>query len=216
LEAARGRWVQKNSLSPFEARFEQFKLEEESSVAAMRSQGIKMGTYNLVTCFGGLEQVMSSEQIIKRILQHAADLLKIGGYFFGICADSSHIWSKAQTSNKYTRKRTKIVQVTDKVEFIFHSDKFQFCGTKYTLQMEGKKEEQYLVHFPSFRKIAEEIGFKMLEITNCNAFYEDHKQNYSELLKELGVLRKNQKYKIKPEQKEIIGFYTTFVFQKVK
>jgi len=82
--------------------------------------------------------------------------------------------------------------------------------------MEGKKEEQYLVHFPSFRKIAEEIGFKMLEITNCNAFYEDHKQNYSELLKELGVLRKNQKYKIKPEQKEIIGFYTTFVFQKVK
>jgi len=54
----------------------------------------------------------------------------------------------------------------------------------------------------------------MLEITNLIEFYEDHRKNYSELLKALGVL--NKQSKIEPSQKDLIGMFTTFCFQKVE
>jgi len=54
----------------------------------------------------------------------------------------------------------------------------------------------------------------MLEITNLTEFYEDHRKNYAELLKSLGVL--NKQGKIEPQQKDLIGLFTTFCFQKVE
>jgi len=43
-------------------------------------------------------------------------------------------------------------------------------------------------------------------------FYEDHRKNYAEQLKGLGVL--NKQGKIEPQQKDLIGLYTTFCFQR--
>jgi hypothetical protein len=52
----------------------------------------------------------------------------------------------------------------------------------------------------------------MLEATNLTEFYEDHRKNYADQLKSLGVL--NKQGKIEPQQKELIGLFTTFCFQK--
>jgi hypothetical protein len=52
----------------------------------------------------------------------------------------------------------------------------------------------------------------MLEITNLIEFYEDHRKNYNEHLKGLGVL--NKQGKIEAGQKDVIGLYTTFCFQR--
>ncbi len=61
--------------------------------------------------------------------------------------------------------------------------------------------------------MANEAGFAMLEITNLLDFFNDHRKNYGDLLKALNVLGKDGK--IEPVQKDIIGMYAIFVFQKI-
>jgi hypothetical protein len=83
------------------------------------------------------------------------------------------------------------------------------------MKMEGSPEvQEYLVHFPSLIKLADEVGFTMLEIVNLFEFYEENKKNYGEQLKQLGVL--NSQKKIDQNQKELIALHTAFMFQKRK
>jgi len=63
-------------------------------------------------------------------------------------------------------------------------------------------------------RLAASFGLNMLDITNLNDFYDDHKKNFNEQLKQLNVLSKQGK--IEQPQKDLIGMYTTFCFQKVE
>jgi len=95
----------------------------------------------------------------------------------------------------------------------FHDDKFEHFGSGYTMKIEGGQElKEFLVHFPSFIKLAGKVGLTMLEISNLLEFYDENKKNYGEQLKQLNVLNKEQK--IEGKQKDLIGLYTTFIFQK--
>jgi len=70
------------------------------------------------------------------------------------------------------------------------------------------------VHFPTLIKLAQDIGMNMLEITNLCEFYEDNRKHYAEHLKTTVLI--NKQGKIEPAQKDLIGLYTTFVFQKTE
>ncbi len=44
------------------------------------------------------------------------------------------------------------------------------------MRLEGDPEvQEYLVHFPSLRALAEQVGLIMLEITNLTEFFEEHR-----------------------------------------
>jgi len=171
--------------------------------------------FDNVCCFNGMQFCFEDKDKAYKFFENVASVfLKSGGYFFfGILPDSSSIWYKAQ---KVILGRTdKTLSIKGELYTIqFPNEDFNYFGTKYIMKMEGNVEqEEYLVHFPTLVSIAESVGLSMLEISNLTEFYEDHRKNYGELLKSLGVL--NKQGKIEPQQKDLIGLFTTFCFQKV-
>jgi hypothetical protein len=86
------------------------------------------------------------------------------------------------------------------------------------MKLDGDFEQYFLVHFPTLLAEASAVGLEMQEISNFNEFIEDHKKNYGDQLKRMGVLPPTKpnhpKAKILPEQREIAGLFATFVFQK--
>jgi len=208
LEEAKERWLQKKE--PFPAQFLQLDLFTENSQKIIP----KGELFDNVCCFNNLEYSFETKEKAQMFLENVASILKPGGYFFGILPDSSAIWYKAQ--KVILGKTDKSLSIKgDLFTIQFLNEDFHHFGTSYTMKMEGSPEQQeYLVHFPSFVSVADSVGLTMLEITNLVEFYEDHRKNYSELLKALGVL--NKQGKIEPQQKDIIGLYTVFCFQRTE
>jgi len=165
-----------------------------------------------VVCFQGLDPILESTESIKTVLQNVSFLLKEGGYFFGIFMDSSAIWSAVQKSLVDSRSlpsvSTKLFQIH------FQSAEFQHVGCPYNFTLDQKVNSYFLIHLPTFCRIAEEYHLKVISLINCTEFYEDHKKNFGELLNRALQQGKTERT-IDPDQKQIIGFYTTFVFQKI-
>jgi len=207
LKEAQERWSQKKE--PFPGKFLCFDILKDNIEKVIP----KGEVFDNVCCFNGI-QYCSDKEKMNILLENIVSVLKTGGYFFGILPDSSAIWYKAQ---KVILGRTdKALMIKGDLYTVhFPREEFDYFGTQYVMRMEGYTEQQqeYLIHFPSFVRAAESVGLNMLEITNLIDFYEDHKKNYAELLKSLGVLTKQGK--IEPQQKDLIGLHTTFCFQKV-
>jgi len=125
--------------------------------------------------------------------------------------DSSAIWSSVQKSLIDAKSKPQVESKHFQIHF--QTSDFQHIGCPYTFTIDGKTYSHYLIHLPTFTKIAQENGLEVMNIMNCNEFYEDHKKNFGELLHR--ALQQG-KAVIDQEQKAIIGFYTTFILQKIK
>jgi len=131
-------------------------------------------------------------------------------YFFGIMNDSGSIWIQAQKSLLKTSSKIPKIQ-TKNLTVRFTSPTIDEIGTEYTWEAEKKSSTFFLVHIPTLTKIARKNGFIVLSIQNLNDFYEDHRGNFSELLNR--AIPRDQ-FSVDAEHKHVMGFYTTFVFQK--
>eukprot|EP01100_Stratorugosa_tubuloviscum_P000954 TRINITY_DN1211_c0_g2_i1.p1 TRINITY_DN1211_c0_g2~~TRINITY_DN1211_c0_g2_i1.p1 ORF type:complete len:294 (+),score=124.51 TRINITY_DN1211_c0_g2_i1:62-883(+) len=164
-----------------------------------------------IAAFNGLAESFENEIKVKAFLENAARRLKKNGFFFGIVADSSSIWCKIQKDQKslfpsIAKGEYYSIEFENKIE--------SFFGVKYTLTIKDvQKKTEYLVHFPSLIRIAKLVGFEVLEISNFCEFYEENKWNYIDYLNALRVLDKENE--INPNQIEIIGLFTTFIFRKL-
>jgi len=171
------------------------------------------GGYDHVACFQGLDQIMSSVDSIQMVLHSVSYILKDGGYFFGIMMDSSAIWSSVQKSlldsNSLPKSQSKLFVIQ------FQSANFEHTGCSYTYSMDQRTNLHYLIHLPTLIQFAKKQNLRVLSLVNCNEFYEDHKKHFGDLLNRAFQVNSSEKLTIDPEQKQIIGFYTTFVFQKV-
>jgi len=165
--------------------------------------------YNHVCCFEGLDEVLDSEEAIAKLFKNVYSLLKEGGYFFGIVQDSASIWSQAQKSLLKTAKLPKIQSKNSLIQF--YDTDFPNIGCKYSWTIDKKTSNYYLVHVQTFRKMAQKHGFVVLSLQNFNEFYEDHKKNFLDLLNRAVP---KDKLTVEPEHRQVIGFFTTFVFQK--
>jgi len=99
----------------------------------------------------------------------------------------------------------------------FVDSDFGHFGAQYSFKVDGTTEiheNEYLVHFPSLIRLANEFGLAMLEIINLTDFLDAHKKNYGEQLKTLKVY--NKEGKIEDAQRDIIGLNAAFVFQKTQ
>jgi len=173
--------------------------------------------FDCVVCFNGLDSVLIDESAMRFLFSNVSTMLKNDGYFFGVMNDSSEIWSRAQKLIiQKSRGHDKQIKIQSKLYSItFETEEFSNIGCPYDYLLDGfKVVRHYLIHFPSFRRIANEYHLEVVSISNCNEFYEDYKKYYPELLQQLGVLSQKNKKGLISEQKEITGIYTNFVIQK--
>lgn len=86
-------------------------------------------------------------------------------------------------------------------------------GTPFTNKLDDQKIDGYLIHIPTFTASARKFGLEVVSLLNCNEFYEDYKRTFAEDLSKLG--NSTGKFSILPDQKPIIGLFTTFVLKKI-
>eukprot|EP01128_Nolandella_sp_AFSM9_P007985 TRINITY_DN456_c0_g1_i1.p1 TRINITY_DN456_c0_g1~~TRINITY_DN456_c0_g1_i1.p1 ORF type:complete len:263 (-),score=42.75 TRINITY_DN456_c0_g1_i1:1145-1933(-) len=158
--------------------------------------------YDHVCCFQGLDEECDSLAKMQQLFLNAAALLKPGGYFFGIVADSSELWKVAQKGKRGTDKLFQLQ---------FLDTNFQLTGSEYTLHVDRKTHHRYLINIPTFCKAAAEADFEVTSFQNCLSFYEDYRKKFSEGLRALQV---DGKVSLRDDQSKLVGLYTTFCFRK--
>lgn len=214
LSEAKERWEKKNK--PFQAEFYQFDPTVQFIETIFNTEELKLenqGKIDCVASFCPIQQIISTQKQLEILFKNVSWLIKPGGTFIGLLPDSSAIWSRAQ--KKTTDKReTALSMKTDLYEIQFENQNFDLTNTSYRIKLAGDKDfvSEFLIHFPSLISIAQEVGFRMLAITNLNEFYEEHHRVLKDML-ETTVLKDG---KIDSNQKDLIGLYCCFVFQKLK
>ncbi|KAK9282697.1 hypothetical protein L1049_010917 [Liquidambar formosana] len=181
---------------------------------------------DIVCCLQHLQLCFETEERARRLLHNVSSLLKPGGYFFGITPDSSTIWAKYQKNveayhNKSTSMKPNIVPNCIRSEsymitFEVEEEKFPFFGKKYQLKFASdmSTETHCLVHFPSLIRLAREAGLEYVEIQNLTEFYDDNRAQFAGMLLNSGPNLVDPRGRLLPRSYDVLGLYTTFIFQK--
>ncbi|KAE9465378.1 hypothetical protein C3L33_02717, partial [Rhododendron williamsianum] len=142
---------------------------------------------DIVCCMQHLQLCFETEEKARRLLHNVSSLLKPGGYFLGICPDSSTIWAKYQKNveayhNRSSSMKANLVPNCIRSEsymitFEVEEEKFPFFGKKYQLKFssDSSAETHCLVHFPSLIRLARETGLDYVEMQNLTEFYDDNR-----------------------------------------
>ncbi|KAL0298970.1 UNVERIFIED_CONTAM: cap guanine-N7 methyltransferase 2 [Sesamum radiatum] len=136
--------------------------------------------------------------------------------------------------------RSESYMITFEVE---EENMFPFFGKKYQLKFAGdmSAETHCLVHFPSLIRLAREAGLEYVEIQNLTEFYDDNSFALPDLLHDSGLLYQldcspflisllraqlagmlmdaghnlvDQRGRLLQRSYDVLGLYTTFIFQK--
>ncbi|XP_034203068.1 mRNA cap guanine-N7 methyltransferase 2 isoform X2 [Prunus dulcis] len=167
-----------------------------------------------------------TEERARKLLFNVSSLLKPGGYFFGITPDSSTIWAKYQKNveayhNRSSGMKPNIVPNCIRSEnymitFEVEDEKFPLFGKKYQLKFANdiSPEIHCLVHFPSFIRLAREAGLEYVEIQNLTEFYDDNRAQFAGMIMNFGPNLVDPRGRLLPRSYDVLGLYTTFIFQK--
>eukprot|EP00741_Cyanophora_paradoxa_P016846 tig00020943_g16270.t1 len=201
VDVAREKWQQKGK--PFAAEFEVF-----DAAAGHIEDVVHDLTFHAVFCAGPLERSFASEESARALLKNAALRLRSHGFLFGSMPDSSAIWYRAQKSSSGVRGEGYSIR--------FEGDFLPF-GTRATIKFDdgAPATSDYLVHFPTLIRLGREYGLKLIEATNLLEFFEDHKRKNLGMLVSEKVADKKGRL-LHKSTAELLGLYTTFVFQKVE
>ncbi|EEC74116.1 hypothetical protein OsI_09172 [Oryza sativa Indica Group] len=214
---ARELWESRKKL--FTSEFIELDPSADDFEAQMQEKGIQA---DIVCCMQHLQLCFESEEHAQKLLNNVSSLLKPGGYFVGIIPDSSTIWTKYQKNVEASHnKGLKTVPNSIRSEnyvitFEVEEEKFPFFGKKYQLKFanESMFENHCLVHFPSFMRLAREAGLEYVEIQNLTEFYDDNRTQFAPLLGGYGSSLVDPRGKLVARSFDILGLYSTFVFQK--
>lgn len=188
--------------------------------------GLEDNMADVACCMQHLQFCFDNEERVRRLLHNVAALLKPGGYFFGITPDSSTIWAKYQKNveayhNKSSGMKPNIVPNCIRTEnymitFEVEEEKFPFFGKKYQFKFanDTTAENHCLVHFPSLIRLAREAGLEYVEIQNLTEFYDDNRAQFAGMLLDGGHNLVDTRGRLLPRSYDVLGLYTTFIFQK--
>jgi mRNA (guanine-N7-)-methyltransferase len=170
-----------------------------------------------------MEQAFHSEHSAKIFMNNVSSLLKPNGYLFGICLDTSTIWTMFQkelsrnivsTSNRSALlKRSPYTLKLNNLNS--NCDDFELFGTSYSLQIDDEKDKRSgsMIHFPSFIRIAKSAGFRVISIDNMMRFYEDYCELYHEIFKGYFVYRKSKT--ISSNDTVLAQMFAVYILQKI-
>ncbi|CAI0442476.1 unnamed protein product [Linum tenue] len=173
-----------------------------------------------------MQLCFETEESARRLLHSVSSLLKPGGYFLGITPDSSTIWAKYQKNveayhNRSASMKLNIVPNCIRSEnymitFEVEEEKFPLFGKKYQLKFahDAVAETYCLVHFPSLIRLAREAGLEYVEIQNLTEFYDDNRMQFADMLMNAGPNLLDSKGRLVTRSFDVLGLYSTFIFQK--
>ncbi|CAA7404380.1 unnamed protein product [Spirodela intermedia] len=221
ISDARETW--ESQRKPYTAEFLDLDPSFENLELHLEDKGIPV---DIVCCLQHLQLCFESEERARNLLRNVSILLKPGGYFFGITPDSSTIWTKYQKNveashGKASSMKPNIVPNCIRSEnyiitFETEEEKFPLFGKKYHVKFANDitSESHCLVHFPSLIRLAREVGLEYVEIQNLTEFYDDNRAQFAGMLFNFGANFVDPRGKLLSRSFDILGLYTTFVFQK--
>lgn len=122
--------------------------------------------FNLVSCQFAFHYCFESLPQAEVMLRNAAECLIAGGFFIGTIPDAYEIMRrrKLSDSNEFGNEIYKI-------EFEY-PDEPPLFGAKYNFFLDGVVNcPEFLVHFPTFIKLARKFGLKLVEKTRFDDFF---------------------------------------------
>lgn len=96
IKIAKERWLHKGQ--PFPAEFLSFDPSEDEEICRfLESKNVEKGgreQFDAVVCFQNFDSAFTNELRCRRLLRNVGDLLRPGGFFFGLAADSASLFNK--------------------------------------------------------------------------------------------------------------------------
>ncbi|XP_044743867.1 mRNA cap guanine-N7 methyltransferase [Chrysoperla carnea] len=133
---------------------------------------------DLVSCQFSFHYSFESLQQAECMLQNASECLKPGGYFIGTIPDANELVARQRKSGQTTFGNA-IYNVT----FRCDTDKPPIFGAKYDFHLEGVVDcPEFLVHFPTFVKLAAKFGLKLVSKERFDEYYNRMKDDGMPLL----------------------------------
>lgn len=118
------------------------------------------------------------------MLRNASECLQAGGYFIGTIPDANDLVSRAR-KNKSNSFGNDVYQVV----FDCDLNKPPLFGAKYNFYLDGVVDcPEFLVHFPTFVKLAKKFGLKLVLKEKFYDFFNRMRIEGAKLLTNMGSL----------------------------
>lgn len=175
--------------------------------------------FDVVSCQFAMHYAFESEIRVRQLLTNITSRLNPGGFFIGTTTDSNVIIRKLRA--------TEGLAIGNNVFRIQFDDKFASksfpkdspYGIRYSFTLDKKVEDcpEYIVHFPTFEKVAREFDLELVLHCNFHDFFTEFSNqksypDYRELMYRMRVL--DDQGTVPVHQWDAIYLYTAFAFKK--
>jgi len=144
------------------------------------------------------------------MLHNVTERLNAGGFFVGTIPNANYIVKSIKQAEGLSFGNSIFsVRFEQKEEFPSFGAKYHF-----TLEEAVENVPEYLVHFPTLVKLAEEYGLKLEYQAPFHQFYQEHTRDrkYLRLLNRMRCL--DETGSLEKENWEVSALYMTFIFRK--
>ncbi|KAJ1678632.1 mRNA cap guanine-N7 methyltransferase [Spiromyces aspiralis] len=171
---------------------------------------------NVVSMQFCMHYAFETERKARTMLQNVTEHLEVGGAFIGTIPDAYWLVKKLRSLKGNELEFGNSVY---KVRFE-QKDRWPVFGHMYWFTLHDAIDDcpEYLVHFPTFRRLATEYGLELLYRIPLHQYYVDalrRDPQYIELLYRMGVIDRDGKGPSIDEW-EVSGLYLAFAFKKVR
>ncbi|KAJ5078182.1 mRNA cap guanine-n7 methyltransferase [Anaeramoeba ignava] len=176
--------------------------------------------FDIVSCQFSLHYSFQSESTVRKMLENVTCRLSKGGFFVGTVPNANWIVKKLRSIDGLNFGNDifsiKFIKSNEKMTDEEFKQNIPTFGAEYEFSLLDaiKPLSEFLIHFPSFEKIASEYGLKIVEKRTFHQFFYDQIEK-PEGLELLQKMSSNLKGEIPLDQWEAIGIYMIFVFEKV-
>ncbi|KAI7828789.1 guanine-N(7)-methyltransferase domain-containing protein [Gamsiella multidivaricata] len=207
IEQARERYRTMRN-PPFEAHFHAMDCYSEPISNVVPSEIV----FDMVSMQFCLHYSFETEAKARMMLHNVTSQLKPGGVFIGTIPDAYWIVKKLKSeSDDALQIGNSIYSIRFERRDIF--DKF---GAKYWFHLEDAIDDcpEYLVHFPTFQKLAEEYGLELIYNKKFHQVYEEASQelDFNQLLYRMNVISEDGH--LSADEWEAANIYLAFAFKK--
>ncbi|XP_022902267.2 mRNA cap guanine-N(7) methyltransferase [Onthophagus taurus] len=141
---------------------------------------------DLVSCQFACHYSFESLSQAECLLKNAGECLQPGGFFIGTIPDANELIARLQKSNSNDDSFGNNVY---NVYFECNTTKPALFGAKYNFHLDGCVDcPEFLVHFPTFVKLAKKFGLKLVRMEKFRDFFERMKDEGSFLLSNMKSL----------------------------
>ncbi|KAF9155187.1 mRNA cap guanine-N7 methyltransferase [Linnemannia schmuckeri] len=207
IEQARERYRTMRN-APFEAHFHAMDCYSEP-ISNVVAPDIVFDMVSMQFC---LHYSFETETKARMMLHNVTSQLKPGGVFIGTIPDAYWIVKKLKSESD---DKLQIGNSIYSIRFE-RRDRFDKFGSKYWFHLEDAIDDcpEYLVHFPTFQKLAEEYGLELIYNKKFHQVYEEASQelDFNQLLYRMNVVSENGS--LSADEWEAANVYLAFAFRK--